>query len=90
VTPRNRVLAFGSAAAAVVAGALCAVFVSGLTGSVLAITLITGGLGAALLLVFLEVGLSEDRERAREEEQRRKRADARRTPRPRRFPRRPG
>jgi hypothetical protein len=90
MTPRARILAFGSAAAAVVSGTLCAVFVNGLTGSVLAITLITGGLGAALLLVFLEVGLSEDRERAREDEQRRKRADARRRPRPRRWPRRPG
>ena len=90
MTPRNSVLAFGSAAAAVVSGALCAVFVNGLTGSVLALTLITAGLGAALLLVFLEVGLSEDHARAREEEQRERRADARRKPRPRRFPRRPG
>jgi uncharacterized membrane protein len=47
----------------VVAGALCGVLIGGLTGQVLLIALITAGLGGALLLVFLEVGLSEDRER---------------------------
>jgi uncharacterized membrane protein len=38
--------------------------VGGLTGEVLALLLITIGLGGALLLLFLEVGLSEDKERA--------------------------
>ena len=42
----------------------------GLVGQLVAIALITLGLGAALLLVFFEVGLSEDRERAREERRR--------------------
>jgi hypothetical protein len=74
VAPRPRALAFGSAAALVVAGSICAVLVGGLTGEVLAIALITIGLGAVILLLFLEVGLSEERERAR----------------PRRRPRRPG
>jgi hypothetical protein len=64
---RTRVLAFGSAAALVVAGALCAVLTDGVIGEVLAITLITVGLGGALLLLFLEVGLSEDRDRAADE-----------------------
>jgi hypothetical protein len=94
VAPRSRILAFGSAALLVAAGGLCAVLVGGLTGQVLTIALMLAGLGAALLLVFLEVGLSEDRERARNEERRRKRAEqstsgARRLPLPRR-PRRPG
>jgi len=90
VAPRARVLAFGSAAALVVIGALCAVVIGGLTGQVLALTLITVGLGGALLLLFLEVGLSEDRARAAEAERRRRRAGKRVDSRPRlRLPRRP-
>jgi hypothetical protein len=89
--PRARVLSFGSAAALVVAGATCAALIGGSTGGALAIGLITLGLGAALLLIFLEVGLSEERDLAREEQRRRKRsADAQRRLRPRRWPRRPG
>jgi uncharacterized membrane protein len=57
----------------VVAGALCAALIGGLLGQVLAIALITLGLGGALLLVFYEVGLSEDRERARQLKRRRPR-----------------
>jgi hypothetical protein len=83
-------VAFGSAGLLVVAGALCAALVGGLTGQVLAIGLITVGLGGALLLVFLEVGLSEERELARDEERRRKRARQNaHAKRPRRWPRRP-
>jgi NADH:ubiquinone oxidoreductase subunit 6 (subunit J) len=83
------VLAFGSAAALVVAGSICAALVGGLTGEVLAIALITLGLGAVVLLTFLEVGLSEEREVAREEKRRRSN-DGERRARPRRLPRRPG
>jgi NADH:ubiquinone oxidoreductase subunit 6 (subunit J) len=91
VAPRLRVLAFGSAAALVVAGSICAALVGGLTGEVLAIALITLGLGAVVLLMFLEVGLTEERELAREEKQRRQPAtDGERRIRPRRRPRRPG
>ena len=91
VAPRARVLSFGSAAALVVAGAICAALIGGSTGDALAIALITLGLGAALLLIFLEVGLSEERDLAREEERRRQRSAAgRRRLRPRRWPRRPG
>ena len=72
---RTRLLAFGSAAALVVAGALSAAFVSGFTGEVLTLVLMSIGLVGAVLLVFLEVGLSEDRERARDEERRRKAAE---------------
>jgi hypothetical protein len=77
-----------------VAGLICAALVGGLTGEVLAIALITLGLGGIVLLVFLEVGLSEERELARDEERRRRRSlrrtDAERRPRPRHRPRRPG
>jgi uncharacterized membrane protein len=91
VAPHPRILAFGSAAALVVAGAICAVLIGGLTGEVLAIALITLGLGAAVLLMFLEVGLSEERELAREEKRRRQRTSAaERRLGPRRWPRRPG
>jgi hypothetical protein len=93
VAPRSRILAFGSAGALVVAGGLCAVLVGGVVGEVLTIALLSVGLGGAVLLVFLEVGLGEDRERARSEARARRRpsgpADARRRPWLRRPPRRP-
>ena len=47
--------------------------VGGVVGEVLTIVLISAGLAGALLLVFLEVGLSEERELARDEERRRRR-----------------
>jgi len=94
VGARARILAFGSAAALVVAGALCAILVGGLTGEVLTIALLSTGLGGAVLLMFVEVGLSEERERARDEERRRQGAGTSRKPRRRprlaRWPRRPG
>lgn len=89
MAPRSRILGFGSAAALVLAGAVCAFAVEGLTGQVLAIALITVGLGQAVLLVFLEVGLSEERALAQEEERRRReeRRDPDTPPRPGRPPR---
>jgi hypothetical protein len=70
---------------------ICAGVVGGLTGEVLAIALVTLGLGAVVLLMFLEVGLSEEGDRASEEKRRRQRAtDGQRRLRPRRWPRRPG
>jgi hypothetical protein len=93
VSPRARILAFGSAAVLVVAGGACAALVRGLTGEVLTIVLISAGLGGGLLLVFLEIGLGEERDLARDEERRRLRErralDANRRPRPTRWPRRP-
>ena len=56
---------FGSAAALVIVGAICAVAIGGGTGPILALVFIGVGLVLATSLVFLEVGLSEDRERAR-------------------------
>jgi hypothetical protein len=79
------------AAALVVAGSICAAVIDGLTGEVLAIALITLGLGAVVLLMFLEVGLRDERDLAREERRRRQRAsDDEQRLRPRRWRRRPG
>jgi hypothetical protein len=93
VAPRLRILVFGSAAALVIAGGACAALVGGVAGEVLTIVLMSAGLAGGLLLVFLEVGLSEERELARDEERRRKRKgqalDARQRPRLRHRPRRP-
>jgi hypothetical protein len=77
VTKRSRIVAFGSAGLLLVAGALCAAVVGGETGEVLAMVLIGLGLVAATSLVFLEVGLSEDRERARERKAQRPAGDGR-------------
>jgi hypothetical protein len=89
VTPRSRILAFGSAAALVAIGAMSAVLIGGSTGGAIAIALISVGLGGALLLVFLEVGLSEERQLAKEEERRRRCAKRRTHPARRRIPRWP-
>ena len=66
---RTRTLAFG-ACALVLAGIVCAAAVSGVTGEVLTIVLLSAGLGGAVLLVFLEVGLGEERDRASKRERR--------------------
>jgi len=66
VTPRNRLISFGSAALAVVAAAIAGPLIGGITGAAVAIALACLGGIAIVSLVFLEVGLSEDRERARE------------------------
>jgi hypothetical protein len=66
MTARARILAYGSAALLIVAGAICAAAVGGTTGEVLATVLIGLGFIGITGLVFLEVGLSEDRERERE------------------------
>jgi hypothetical protein len=66
----------------VVIGVVCAVLIPGGTGPVLAIAFIGVGLVAAVSLVFLEIGLSEDRELDREARarQRQTRAGGRRRP----------
>ena len=69
---RSRIVGFGSAGLLVLAGAVCAVAVGGGLGAILALVLIGLGFVEAVSLVFAEVGFSEDRERAREEEWRRK------------------
>src|SRR5438270_5262913 len=64
MTTRSRILSFGSAALLVVVGVAAAVAFSGTLGQVLALALISLGLVLATALVFYEVGLSEDKERA--------------------------
>ena len=71
MTARTRNLSFGTAAVLIVAGILCAALLDGTTAGVVAIALIGVGGVLAVALVFLAVGLSEDRERAAEEERRR-------------------
>jgi len=71
MAPRSRLWAFGTAGVLVLAGGLCAALVEGVTGEVLTIVLISGGLAAALLLVFLEIGLGEERDLDAEERRRR-------------------
>jgi hypothetical protein len=66
MAPRTRILAFSGAGVLVLAGALCAALVSGAVGEVLTIVLMSIGFGGALLLVFLEIGLGEERELDRE------------------------
>jgi len=93
MSQRTRVLAFGTAAVLLIAGAVCVALVGGITGEVLAITLMSAGLAGALLLVFLEIGLGEERDLARDEQRRRMREGeaplARSRLRQRRWPRRP-
>ena len=66
---RARILAYG-AAAALTFGGVAAAIAGGLVGQVLAIAGITFGLGAALLLLFYEIGVSEERDRARRQRRR--------------------
>jgi hypothetical protein len=72
MAPRQRLVAFGSACALVLVGGISAIVIGGTTGVIVATTLATLGLGAIVLLVFYEIGLSEDRELAKEEAERRR------------------
>jgi hypothetical protein len=94
MSKRTRILSFGAAAALAIAGGVCAALVSGVTGEVLTIVLIAAGLGGALLLIFLEIGLDEERELAREAERNRTPKRSALEPKPPslrpRWPRRPG
>jgi hypothetical protein len=66
MTARRRLLWFGGSALVVVLGVIAGPLIGGVTGEAIMIAL--EGLGgiAIVSLVFLEVGLSEDRERERE------------------------
>src|SRR2546423_15437427 len=68
MSTRARILGFGSAALLVIAGIACAIFVPDGTGEVLILVLMGTGLIVATSLAFLEVGLSEDPDRAPERE----------------------
>ena len=85
---RERVLAYGFCGVLALAGALVLALISGIGAQATGAGLIGVALVLAIGLVFYEVGLSEDRERAREEAERRRRERPVRPPRP-RWPRRP-
>ncbi len=78
---RDRTLAYGGAGALIAAGVLCAAIVTGGAGPLVAIGLVGLGLIAVISLVFLEVGMSEDRARAQAAE-RELRAARAKAPRP--------
>ena len=63
MAPRTRLLSFGAGVLAIVAGLIAGSVLGGITGEAVAIALYSLGGIAIVSLVFLEVGLSEDRER---------------------------
>jgi hypothetical protein len=63
MSKRARIVSYGSSVVVVLVGSACAALVAGLTGEVLAMVLIGSGLVILTGLVFMEVGLSEDRDR---------------------------
>ncbi|HEY2602862.1 MAG TPA: hypothetical protein VGI67_14995 [Thermoleophilaceae bacterium] len=71
--PRKRIYWYGSALVMVVVGVVCGFAVPGLVGDIIRLSLITIAMGEVLLLVFYEIGLSEDRQLAKDEEERRRR-----------------
>ncbi len=85
MTRNRRILAYGLAGLLVVIGVACGLVIGGEAGGLLATVL--GGLGLVAItgLIFMEVGLSEDREREREARAQ-EREERRGAPRP---PRRP-
>jgi hypothetical protein len=66
MSKRIRIVIYGLAIALVLVGSACAALVAGVAGEVLAMVLIGSGLVILTGLVFMEVGLSEDRDRERE------------------------
>ncbi len=77
---RARVAGYGAAALLLLVGVACGVLVSGGTGPLLALSLVGLGLVALVSLVFMEVGLSEDRERGRLEAKAQAKAKAKARP----------
>jgi hypothetical protein len=73
MSTRTRILAFGLAALLIVVGVVGDIAFDDTVAQVSALVLIGLGFVLATSLVFLEVGFSEDRERAREEARRRER-----------------
>ena len=64
MTAKARTARYGAAAVLIVAGVVCGGLISGTIGGTLATVLIGLGLVLAVSLVFYEVGLTEDRDRA--------------------------
>ena len=86
---RSRFITYGTAVLLVLGGGVCAASVAGTTGEILAMALIGVGLVLLTGLIFMEVGLTEDRERERERQARRAEPTRSRPPRldPIRMPR---
>jgi hypothetical protein len=66
MAPRTRLLSFGAGALTIVAGLIAGPLLGGITGEAVAISLFSVGGITIVSLVFLEIGLSEDRDRERE------------------------
>jgi hypothetical protein len=67
VTKRARFQVYGSILAVILLAGLCRLLFDGFAVEVAALTVMSLALGAIVLLVFYEVGLSEDKARAEEE-----------------------
>ena len=87
MTRRARLYWYGSAVALMIGGSVVDLLFGGITGEAIGIALASLGLIELISLVYYEVGLSEDRERAGAAARARPAAPSR--TRPRRIPRRP-
>ncbi len=90
MSSKGRGIGYGSALLLVLVGVGAGIAFGGTFGQVLALVLVGLGFVLAVALVFYEVGLSEDRERAREAALQRKAAELRRGRPPGRLQRRRG
>ncbi len=63
--PSSRALRYGVATAVVVIGILCGAIIPGTTGGTICTAVVGIGLVGVVSLVFYDVGLTEDRDRAR-------------------------
>ena len=93
MTGRQRIAWFGFASLLILAGIGCAVLGGGIAAEAVGIFLMLVGFLGLVMLVFLEVGLSEDhareREQARDAERAERAAAPRHPPNRLRLPRRP-
>jgi len=74
---RTRTLRYGAAIAVTLVGIACGALIPGSAGGTAATVLIGIGLVGVVSLIFYEVGLTEDRDRAREQERDRAREQER-------------
>jgi hypothetical protein len=79
MSPRTRALRYGASIAVALIGVACGALIPGSAGGTAATVLVGIGLVGVVSLIFYEVGLTEDRERARDA----RRAEARNEERPR-------
>jgi hypothetical protein len=63
---RTRTLRYGASIAVALVGVACGAFIPGTAGGTAATVLVGLGLVGVVSLIFYEVGLTEDRDRARE------------------------